>query len=296
MSRDVISDEVWAVIGPMFPPAAATGRPPVDRHAVVEATAWRYRTGAPWRDLPEHLGNWNTMYKNFARWSKAGMWAELLERVQSLAAATDDLEWVASIDSTIVRVHQHGASLPRTTRARSNYKKFGAEPPDHAIGRSRGGLTTKNHLVCDGKGRALAFILTPGQTADTSMLTATLEQIRVPGTHGRPRTRPDRVIADKGYPSRANRAWLREHGIAATIPERADQIAHRRKRPGRPIDLGDEQRERYRGRNVVERCFNRLKQWRGIAMRSDKTARNYHSALCLAAALHWVQTGFSNTP
>lgn len=172
--------------------------------------------------------------------------------------------------------------------ALSNYKKFGDEPPDHAIGRSRGGLTTKSHLVCDGKGRALAFILTPGQAADSSMLTATLSEIRVPGARGRPRSRPDRVLADKGYPSRANRAWLRERGIAATIPERDDQIAHRRKRRGRPIDFGHQQRVRYRGRNVVERCFNKLKQWRGIAMRSDKTARNYHSGLCLAATLHWL--------
>ncbi len=103
------------------------------------------------------------------------------------------------------------------------------------------------------------------------------------------------MLADKGYPSKANRAWLRERGIAATIPERDDQIAHRRKKPGRPIDFGPAQQERYKGRNVVERCFNKLKQWRGIAMRSDKTARNYHAALCLAATLHWLNTGFSNT-
>jgi len=95
-------------------------------------------------------------------------------------------------------------------------------------------------------------------------------------------------MADKGYPSKANRAWLRARGIAATIPERQDQIMHRRKRRGRPIDFGDEQRGLYRGRNVVERCFNKLKQWRGIAMRSDKLARNYHAGLCLAAALHWL--------
>lgn len=127
------------------------------------------------------------------------------------------------------------------------------------------------------------------------MLRLTMEQIRVPGVRGRPRTRPDRLVADKGYPSKANRAWLREHGIAATIPERDDQIAHRRKRPGRPIDFGDAQRDRYRGRNVVERCFNKLKQWRGIAMRSDKTARSYHAGLCLAATLHWLNSSFSNT-
>ena len=91
------------------------------------------------------------------------------------------------------------------------------------------------------------------------------------------------MLADKGYPSKANRAWLRERGIAATIPERDDQIAHRRMRRGRPIDFGNQQRVRYRGRNVVDRCFNKLKQWRGIAMGSDKTARNYHAGLCLAA-------------
>lgn len=179
--------------------------------------------------------------------------------------------------------------MPGTQGARSNYKKFGTEPSDHAIGRSRGGLTTKNHLVCDGMGRALAFVLTPGQAADTSMLIDTLSEIRVAGRIGRPRSRPDWVLADKGYPSKANRAWLRERDIATTIPERDDQIAHRRRKPGRPIDFGNEQKERYKGRNVVERCFNQLKQWRGIAMRSDKTARNYHAALCLAATLQWVR-------
>jgi transposase len=108
------------------------------------------------------------------------------------------------------------------------------------------GLTTKTHLVADGKWRALAFVLTSGQVADTTMLPDTLDEIRVAGASGRPRQRPDRLLADKGYPSRANRAWRRERGIATTIPERDDQIAHRRKRPGRPIDFGDEQRQRYR--------------------------------------------------
>jgi len=148
-------------------------------------------------------------------------------------------------------------------------------------------LTTKIHLVCDGQGRALAFVLTGGQVADTSMLADTIDEIRVAGARGRPRTRPDRVIADKGYPSKKNRAWLRERGVATTIPERDDQIAHRRKKPGRPIDFGDQQKTRYKRRNVVERCFNKLKQWRGIAARTDKTARNFHG-LSLAATLQWV--------
>lgn len=74
------------------------------------------------------------------------------------------------------------------------------------------------------------------------------------------------------------------------------EVPHRRPLAGRagavwPIDFGDQQQARYKGRNVVERCFNRLKQWRGIAMRSDKTARDYHAGLCLAATLHWLTTG-----
>lgn len=75
---------------------------------------------------------------------------------------------------------------PCPRRGRSNCKRFGSAPADHAIGRSRGGLTTKNHLVCDGKGRALTFVLTPGQTADTIMLIDTLSEIHVAGRTGRP--------------------------------------------------------------------------------------------------------------
>ena len=111
----MISDEAWVVIGSLFPRAKGTGRPPVDRRIGVEATAWRFRTGAPWRDVPERFGNWNTIYKNFNRWSEQGVWARVLERTQSLAQQAGDLDWVASIDSTIVRVHQHGATLPRIT-------------------------------------------------------------------------------------------------------------------------------------------------------------------------------------
>lgn len=172
----------------------------------------------------------------------------------------------------------------------SNHKNPREEPPDHGIGRSRGGLTSKVHLVCDGRGRPLSWVITGANINDTTMMTATLEQIHVPRAVGRPRRRPDRVLADKGYPSKKNRAWLRERKIAATIPERDDQIAHRRRKPGRPIDFGEAQQERYKGRNVVERCFNKLKQWRGIAMRSDKTARSYRAAIALAATLIWIKT------
>lgn len=100
-----------------------------------------------------------------------------------------------------------------------------------------------------------------------------MNAIRVPRIGpGRPRTRPDHVLGDKGYSSRAIRAWLRQRGISHTIPERADKIANRLRRGrlgGRPVTFDH---QLYKHRNVVERSFKRLKQWRGLATRYDKTA------------------------
>lgn len=173
----------------------------------------------------------------------------------------------------------------------------GVEPPDHAMGRSRGGLTSKVHLVADGRGRPLSMIVTAGNVNDTTMMPAVLDRIRVPRPcRGRPRTRPTRVIADKGYPSRANRVYLQRRGIKVTIPDRADQRANRQRKGsagGRPTAFDP---TIYRGRNVVERCFSKLKNWRGIATRTDKLARNYYAATCYAATLIWLNTGFTNTP
>jgi transposase len=163
------------------------------------------------------------------------------------------------------------------------------EPPEHALGRSRGGLTTKVHGAADGRCRSLAVHVTAGQTHDTIGFAAVLAGIRVPRTGaGRPRTRPDRVVADKAYSSRANRTLLRRRGIAHTIPEPADQQAHRVRRGqcgGRPCSFD---RDLYRHRNTVERDWNRLKQWRGIATRYDKTATNYRGGILLAVLLSWT--------
>lgn len=113
------------------------------------------------------------------------------------------------------------------------------EPGDHALGRSRGGLSTKTHAAVDGRGRPLAILLTPGQAGDAPMCLPVLAAIRV-GHHGpgRPRTRPDRVLGDKAYSSRAIRAHLRERGITSVIPEPDDQKGHRTRRGaagGRPV-------------------------------------------------------------
>ena len=120
------------------------------------------------------------------------------------------------------------------------------------------------------------------------MMLPLLAELRIPRCCGRPRTRPDRVLADKAYSSRAIRTHLRERGITAVIPEPDDQKAHRKRRGcagGRPVSYD---KSAYRGRNVIERAFNGFKHWRGLATRYDKHATVYRGGLILAAALIWL--------
>ena len=184
------------------------------------------------------------------------------------------------------------AGRHRTQGAASNDKNprlRGDEPDDHAIGRSRGGLTTKTHALVDGQGRALVLIVSPGQAGDSPALPKLLAELRVARRGpGRPRTRPDALRADKAYSSRGHRALLRSRGIVAVIPEPADQIGHRKRRGsrgGRPVGYDIED---YKNRNVVERFFNRMKNWRALASRYDKKALVYRGGVVLAAILDWL--------
>src|SRR5690625_3333148 len=161
--------------------------------------------------------------------------------------------------AALISTAQIQRALSRTQGARSNHKNRPAaecEPAGHGIGRSRGGLTTKIHSAVDGRGRPLANVVTGGQRNDGAMLEQVLADIHVPRHgRGRPRTRPDAVIADKAYSSGTIRRQLRNRGIAAVIPEKSDTIAARERRGsrgGRPPKLDV---DLYKGRNVVERSF-----------------------------------------
>lgn len=114
-TRQEITDEQWAVLVALFPAPKGRGRPPMDMRMTIEGIAWRFRTGAPWRDIPERFGHWNSIYQRFSDWSADGTWARLLAAVQGAAAAKGEVEWTVSVDSTITRVHQHGATLSRDT-------------------------------------------------------------------------------------------------------------------------------------------------------------------------------------
>ena len=131
------------------------------------------------------------------------------------------------------------------------------------------------------------MVLTAGQRHDSTQLEAVLDEIRVPrpGGRGRPRQRPAHLIGDKGYSYERCRRELRRRGIPQTIPERRDQRERRARHPGRPLQFDA---ARYRRRNVVERCINRLKQWRGVATRYEKRAANYRALVVIAALMIWL--------
>lgn len=136
----------------------------------------------------------------------------------------------------------------------------------------------------------MRIILTPGQSGDNPQLLPLLDTIRVARTGpGRPRCRPEAVIADKAYSHPSTRQAMRDRQIQFTCPERDDQIAHRAAkgaRGGRPPTFDP---ELYKQRNVVERCFNRLKQFRGLATRYAKRAAYYQAELTIAAIILWLR-------
>lgn len=151
-------------------------------------------------------------------------------------------------------------------------------------------MTTKTHTLTDGRCRPLVIAVTPGQAGDSTQLTRLLDELRVDRPTGRARTSPVALRADKAYSSKAIRAMLRRRGITAVIPEPDDQKrnrARRGSRGGRPVALDVED---YKNRNVVERGFNQIKQWRALATRYDKHALIFRGGVVLRAILVWLTT------
>ncbi|MFD8970784.1 IS5 family transposase [Streptomyces sp. NPDC059568] len=309
MGRGDLSDAEWERLQPFLPVSNRRCGRWRDHRQVIDGILHRVRTGVQWRDLPGRFGPWKTVYERHRLWSGDGTWERLLHQVQAEADAAGEIDWDISVDSTIVRAHQHAAgahrsaagSLVKGGRAdRAPGRDAVAEPRrppggggagGEGLGRSRGGFTTRLHLSADGRCRPLSLVVTPGQRADCTQFEPVLEKICVPRPgQGRPRRKPDSLAADKACSNGPCRDYLRRRGIRHTIPEKTDsQAARLRKgsRGGRPPGFDE---ERYKKRNTVERAINRLKNARAVTTRYDKRGYVFLGTATAAALVIWLRT------
>jgi transposase len=287
--RGEITDRAWQEIEPLLPQYGQSGGQWRDHRTVVNGILWKLRTGSPWRDLPEKI-------RSLADLLRPLQPLEARRHLGSLAGSCPDQERRGRRGGVGGERGRHGDPGPPARRGRQEPTERGRRkrgllnPEDEALGRSRGGFSTKLHLACDGKGRPLSVVLTPGQRHGSTQLEERLDAVRVPrpeGSPGRPRKRPAHLLAERGYSFESCRGLLRRRGIPHTIPERKDQKERREGHPGRRPGID---REAYRRRNVVERCVNRLKQWRAIATRYEKRAVNYRAVVVIASLMMWLSS------
>ena len=193
--------------------------------------------------LPSCYGNWNSIYHKFRQWCENGLFELLLHLVNTDAQATTLLE----IDSTFCKVHQSACS------ALSN----------QAIGVSRGGKTTKIHVIINERMQLMSVSLSGGHIHDSEPALDLFAGIELKGK---------KVLADFAYSSEKIRNYLEEHGAQICVPDKSNfKIKHF-------FDA-----ELYKRRNIIERFFQRIKNYRHIATRYDKLAVCFLNFVLLAS-------------
>ncbi|WP_265039745.1 IS5 family transposase [Wolbachia endosymbiont (group A) of Trypoxylon clavicerum] len=215
----------------------------------IEAVWYIVRSGCQWRLLPKTCGNYRSIHKRFKRWCERDVWKKLLEYTKQ----EPDLE-VAIIDGTIIRAHPCSSGYTKNSK------------DQEALGRSKGGFTTKIHALVDALGNPLKFTLTPGQRNEITQAQVLTESIY-----------NSTVVADKGYDSNAFVTSLEDKGCTVVIPPKRNRKVQR---------YYDE--HIYKERHLIECFFGKIKNFRRIFSRFDKTAEVFIGFLNFVGALVWL--------
>jgi transposase len=216
----------------------------------IEAVWYITRSGCQWRLLPKCYNSWRAVHQRFKRWNDKGIWEELFYKSQ-----IDPDKEVIMIDATIVRAHACAAGYGKDSQARE------------ALGRSRGGFSTKIHAMVDGLGNPLKFILSPGQRHEISQADTLIEDIF-----------QSILVADKGYDSDAFVSAVKTKECHAVIPP---------KRNRRVLREYDE--HIYKERHLIECFFGKLKHFRRCFSRFDKSGTVFLAFLAFASVFIWLR-------
>ena len=246
MEQFVLTDAQWAKMEPhCLGKPTDPGRSGSDNRRFVEAVLWIARTGSPWRDLPLFFGNWNSVFKRYRDLSEGYRFHPTVRGLSD----EPDMEY-AIVDATIVKVHRRGQERKRGTQNQAHRPL-------------QGGMTTKILALTDALGNLVRFVLLPGHRFDTVGVAPLIDGIAFGG-----------LIADKAFDSNAIIANLNERGAKIVISQHP--------RRALPLRLDT---ELYKWRHLIENFFCKLKEFKRIAMRADKTDQSFAAIIHLAAAV-----------
>jgi transposase len=252
-----MTEEDWGNVLEVFDAAQSRcGEPGHNDRKFLQALHFFTVHSITWRALPAAFGNWNSIWKRFWRLSRSGVFEAFF---QLLAETSKTAHVVQMFDSTVVRAHVSAAGA-----------KGGQD--NQALGRSRGGFSSKIHLKTDFNGLPIAFHLTGGEVSDSTQLEISLDI--------GPDITPRVALTDKGYDAANNRAACRKRGIIPVIPHRSNA----RNRPSFFPKL------LYKTRARVEQTIGKLKRFKRVAMRCEKTSDSYAAFVAFACILILVKS------